>query len=124
MIRRPPRSTRTDTLFPYTTLFRSEIVKEALGLHVQIQCSAALNERGDYGKLTGCNKDEIAARYGRAKLQAWRHYWEAVPPGGEGLRDTAARVLGHCVRSILPATVEQGSTLIGDRKSTRLNSSH
>src|SRR3546814_18308738 len=28
MIRRPPRSTRTDTLFPYTTLFRSD---EALG---------------------------------------------------------------------------------------------
>src|SRR3546814_10898785 len=26
MIRRPPRSTRTDTLFPYTTLFRSELV--------------------------------------------------------------------------------------------------
>src|SRR3546814_2833397 len=26
MIRRPPRSTRTDTLFPYTTLFRSEAV--------------------------------------------------------------------------------------------------
>src|SRR3546814_2747133 len=25
MIRRPPRSTRTDTLFPYTTLFRSEL---------------------------------------------------------------------------------------------------
>src|SRR3546814_16079750 len=32
MIRRPPRSTRTDTLFPYTTLFRSEedAVVEAL----------------------------------------------------------------------------------------------
>src|SRR3546814_17026938 len=27
MIRRPPRSTRTDTLFPYTTLFRSEALK-------------------------------------------------------------------------------------------------
>src|SRR3546814_9650869 len=26
MIRRPPRSTRTDTLFPYTTLFRSQTV--------------------------------------------------------------------------------------------------
>src|SRR3546814_983994 len=25
MIRRPPRSTRTDTLFPYTTLFRSQV---------------------------------------------------------------------------------------------------
>src|SRR3546814_13072192 len=29
MIRRPPRSTRTDTLFPYTTLFRSEERKDA-----------------------------------------------------------------------------------------------
>src|SRR3546814_12989945 len=27
MIRRPPRSTRTDTLFPYTTLFRSQAVR-------------------------------------------------------------------------------------------------
>src|SRR3546814_2770086 len=30
MIRRPPRSTRTDTLFPYTTLFRSNAVFERL----------------------------------------------------------------------------------------------
>src|SRR3546814_8537822 len=30
MIRRPPRSTRTDTLFPYTTLFRSGVAKEVL----------------------------------------------------------------------------------------------
>src|SRR3546814_19177081 len=29
MIRRPPRSTRTDTLFPYTTLFRSPGLREA-----------------------------------------------------------------------------------------------
>src|SRR3546814_19691386 len=29
MIRRPPRSTRTDTLFPYTTLFRSRLEIEA-----------------------------------------------------------------------------------------------
>src|SRR3546814_83484 len=29
MIRRPPRSTRTDTLFPYTTLFRSGIASDA-----------------------------------------------------------------------------------------------
>src|SRR3546814_3529164 len=38
MIRRPPRSTRTDTLFPYTTLFRSTgeraaFVAEQFGLH-------------------------------------------------------------------------------------------
>src|SRR3546814_20062290 len=30
MIRRPPRSTRTDTLFPYTTLFRSSIFLKSL----------------------------------------------------------------------------------------------
>src|SRR3546814_14568894 len=37
MIRRPPRSTRTDTLFPYTTLFRStlELVREAGGETLQ-----------------------------------------------------------------------------------------
>src|SRR3546814_5771508 len=32
MIRRPPRSTRTDTLFPYTTLFRSLFRKTAPGI--------------------------------------------------------------------------------------------
>src|SRR3546814_14844959 len=31
MIRRPPRSTRTDTLFPYTTLFRSRLRDEIFG---------------------------------------------------------------------------------------------
>src|SRR3546814_17626510 len=31
MIRRPPRSTRTDTLFPYTTLFRSDHLVRGLG---------------------------------------------------------------------------------------------
>src|SRR3546814_19301069 len=36
MIRRPPRSTRTDTLFPYTTLFRSDlaVICELVVLHV------------------------------------------------------------------------------------------
>src|SRR3546814_15255227 len=32
MIRRPPRSTRTDTLFPYTTLFRSEMPGLVVGV--------------------------------------------------------------------------------------------
>src|SRR3546814_3813080 len=34
MIRRPPRSTRTDTLFPYTTLFRSHLVIGAVCGHL------------------------------------------------------------------------------------------
>src|SRR3546814_6179663 len=33
MIRRPPRSTRTDTLFPYTTLFRSQQILEVAREH-------------------------------------------------------------------------------------------
>src|SRR3546814_12927607 len=33
MIRRPPRSTRTDTLFPYTTLFRSDRVRRTARAH-------------------------------------------------------------------------------------------
>src|SRR3546814_1258196 len=33
MIRRPPRSTRTDTLFPYTTLFRSDVKCTTKGHH-------------------------------------------------------------------------------------------
>src|SRR3546814_15152205 len=35
MIRRPPRSTRTDTLFPYTTLFRSDCEPQVYGLGVK-----------------------------------------------------------------------------------------
>src|SRR3546814_1141096 len=33
MLRRPPRSTRTDTLFPYTTLFRSQAIDDGAELH-------------------------------------------------------------------------------------------
>src|SRR3546814_6080676 len=36
MIRRPPRSTRTDTLFPYTTLFRSALIRPLRWLVVAI----------------------------------------------------------------------------------------
>src|SRR3546814_21017098 len=36
MIRRPPRSTRTDTLFPYTTLFRSAAAAPRVALHTSM----------------------------------------------------------------------------------------
>src|SRR3546814_11349457 len=41
MIRRPPRSTRTDTLFPYTTLFRSLEFEEAGRLRDEIRALEA-----------------------------------------------------------------------------------
>src|SRR3546814_7303802 len=47
MMRRPPRSTRTDTLFPYTTLFRSQhrhaAGGQALGEHIGELAEAALD---------------------------------------------------------------------------------
>src|SRR3546814_15702433 len=42
MIRRPPRSTRTDTLFPYTTLFRSARLLEVLAFAIERQHLAAV----------------------------------------------------------------------------------
>src|SRR3546814_7548637 len=54
MIRRPPRSTRTDTLFPYTTLFRSVLDREALqgevvGVDDQPLGAAALALEAEHG---------------------------------------------------------------------------
>src|SRR3546814_1572421 len=43
MIRRPPRSTRTDTLFPYTTLFRSALSQPASGAAFTLSTNTALH---------------------------------------------------------------------------------
>src|SRR3546814_18516388 len=43
IIRRPPRSTRTDTLFPYTTLFRSQFLA-----HLQVKAIVLLRARHGY----------------------------------------------------------------------------
>src|SRR3546814_13440856 len=44
MIRRPPRATRTDTLFPYTTLFRSHIHHRARDLRRQAEQEIAIGD--------------------------------------------------------------------------------
>src|SRR3546814_4320516 len=59
MIRRPPRSTRTDTLFPYTTLFRSGPPAQAPS-----QPNATNTGRDKFlGFLTGKLRAEIGKRY-------------------------------------------------------------
>src|SRR3546814_3646054 len=47
MIRRPPRSTRTDTLFPYTTLFRSavEIIGVDIGIDARLLIKATAHKQ-------------------------------------------------------------------------------
>src|SRR3546814_15171196 len=47
MIRRPPRSTRTDTLFPYTTLFRSNIITKRQFKGLTGRVEGGISERGD-----------------------------------------------------------------------------
>ena len=72
---------------------------------------AALNER-DYGELTGLNKEDAAARWGKPQVQIWRRSFDVPPPGGESLRDTLARVLPYYVREILPDTLSGKRVLV------------
>ena len=69
---------------------------------------AALNER-DYGDLTGLNKDEARKRWGEAQVLAWRRSFDVPPPGGESLKDTAARVLPYFEAEIRP------KAMVGER---------
>src|SRR3546814_6143181 len=97
MIRRPPRSTRTDTLFPYTTLFRS-LLLHPLGLRLQL---------GEvFLELVDAQAVEILGlRLLLARLQVFRIHRSVSLPGRHGPPCLPARPLL-------------------DRKSKRLNSSH
>src|SRR3546814_7547734 len=100
MIRRPPRSTRTDTLFPYTTLFRS------LALLVLVN-----------QLLTGI---WLVMHYKPDAAQAWDsvEYIMRDVPWGDTLRYL------HSTGASAFFIVVYLHMYRGDRKSTRLNSSH
>jgi 2,3-bisphosphoglycerate-dependent phosphoglycerate mutase len=61
----------------------------------------ALNER-DYGDLSGLNKDDARKKWGEQQVHIWRRSYDVAPPGGESLKDTAARVLPYYIQEILP----------------------
>ena len=61
----------------------------------------ALNER-DYGDLSGLNKDDARKRWGEEQVHIWRRSFDVPPPGGESLKDTAARTLPYYDRAIWP----------------------
>src|SRR3546814_19775839 len=63
MIRRPPRSTRTDTLFPYTTLFRSGQLSSDSGHHLGELGSGAGHLPEDFG-------DELRSEEHTSELQS------------------------------------------------------
>ncbi len=71
----------------------------------------ALNER-DYGELSGLNKDDARAKWGEDQVHVWRRSYDVPPPGGESLKDTAARVLPYYIREILPAVMRGERVLV------------
>src|SRR3546814_17997345 len=112
MLRRPPIFTRTDTLFPYTTLFRSSLLVDGIPINLA-------DGSGDFQEI-----DPLMLSH----LEVWR--------GANALRFGASS-LGGAINAVTPsartlgnrfeARVEGGSfgTWRGqDRKSTRLNASH
>src|SRR3546814_2960525 len=71
MIRRPPRSTRTDTLFPYTTLFRSVVAEGAVGLGHAVRVFALLHRVAavvrrveQFARQPGCHRGFAAIARG------------------------------------------------------------
>src|SRR3546814_16595159 len=100
MIRRPPRSTRTDTRFPYTTLFRSSPEGEGLETEKNMTLRAAVQmDPMDNINIGGDSSFALI-------LKALERGYELYHYDVRGL------------------TWEAGRLTTKDRKSTRLNSSH
>src|SRR3546814_11372842 len=115
MIRRPPRSTRTDPLFPYTTLFRSEAAAQ-----VRADIAGALNGDG-----------QVAQPPAQRELGRYLHRFEDALRGPR--RRIAARApfdrrqardMARDRSDLLHLLDRRADVFGGDRKSTRLNSSH
>jgi 2,3-bisphosphoglycerate-dependent phosphoglycerate mutase len=71
----------------------------------------ALNER-DYGDLAGLNKDDARAKWGAEQVLVWRRSYDVAPPGGESLKDTAARVLPYYIQDVLPRVLRGENVIV------------
>src|SRR5579871_4388861 len=75
------------------------------------QKDLALNER-DYGDLSGLNKDDARKKWGEEQVHIWRRSYDVPPPGGESLKDTAARTLPYYNKLIKPQVEDGGTVLV------------
>jgi 2,3-bisphosphoglycerate-dependent phosphoglycerate mutase len=90
----------------------TEIILEDLGQGgLETIRDQALNER-DYGDLSGLNKDEARAKFGAEQVHIWRRSYDVPPPGGESLKDTAARVLPYYIHRVQPRVMAGKSVLV------------
>jgi 2,3-bisphosphoglycerate-dependent phosphoglycerate mutase len=89
-----------------------DLMLEELGQsRIPVIKDQALNER-DYGDLSGLNKDEARVKWGEEQVHIWRRSYDVAPPGGESLRDTAARVLPYYIQEILPRVLRGERVLV------------
>src|SRR3546814_13437147 len=110
MIRRPPRSTRTDTLFPYTTLFRST---EPLFI-------TALDQDADRELEQACDCQQHARKGGRHECLDAEAGRQLIGPSDDPQHNRKGKRESPTARQqILNRERPQP-----DRKSTRQNSSH
>src|SRR3546814_20469101 len=128
MIRRPPRSTRTDTLVPYTTLFRSlDLVRGQVGRQAVGVLETARPLRRGYpgvgkfpvsiGQLSGLGVDASGEAIVFPELEdddVFQFQPVRLDPLG----------MNHRMPVAVFAGLAQPDPRRGDRKSTRLNSSH
>src|SRR3546814_15739189 len=104
MIRRPPRSTRTDTLFPYTTLFRSVLTVERS--HIVPQ-TVSYHREGNlaYIRVSGFNNrtaDSLREKIGQARSEfgsELRGYIRDLSGNQRGLLGQAVEVYALFVTS-------------------------
>ena len=95
-----------------------DLILEEMGQsQIPVFRDKALNER-DYGDLSGLNKDDARAKWGAEQVHIWRRSYDVAPPGGESLKDTAARVLPYYIQEILPAVLRGKRVL--DRRRTAI----
>ena len=89
-----------------------DLVLEEMGQSsIPVIKNLALNER-DYGDLSGLNKDDARKKWGEEQVHIWRRSYDVPPPGGESLKDTAARVLPYYIQEILPRVLRGESLLV------------
>ena len=89
-----------------------DLVLEEMGQqNIPVIKDVALNER-DYGDLAGLNKDDARKKWGEEQVHIWRRSYDVAPPGGESLKDTAARVLPYYIQDILPRVLRGDNVLV------------
>lgn len=81
-----------------------------MGVDLPVIRDQALNER-HYGDLQGLNKDDMRRQFGEEQVKIWRRSYDVPPPGGEALKDTAARTVPFFERCIL-GDIRQGKDVL------------